>query len=416
MKNQKNKKLKILIVTQYFWPENFRINDLANELKRKKHEISILTGQPNYPSGKIFPNYGMNTIGKSVYKGISIFRVPIIPRFSANKFQLVFNYLSYAFSASIFGALFLRKHNFDVIFVYEPSPITVGIPAILIKKIKKIPIVFWVQDLWPESILAVSATKSNMIIKFTERLVRWIYNHCDTILVQSKGFVEEIKLKGVSEDKIKYLPNWAEDFYKPLQVKKKSNLLTSFKNKNFKILFAGNLGEAQSLNTIIGAADLLRNEKITWFIIGDGRKKKWLQNEIKIRKLSKIIHLIGKKPAKKMPEYFSHADALLVTLSSNPIFSVTIPGKIQSYLACGKPIIAALDGEGARVINKSKSGVSVGSENYKKLAKAVLKFSSMSNIEIKKKGNLAKRFYDLNFKRDKLITKIENILKKQKGI
>ena len=415
MNIKKNKRMKVLIVTQYFWPENFRINDLAIELKRRKHEVSILTAQPNYPSGKIFSNYGMKTIGKSVYKGISIFRVPIIPRFSANKFQLVVNYASYAFSASIFGALFFRRHNFDVIFVYEPSPITVGIPAILIKKLKKIPIVLWVQDLWPESIEAVSATKSSIIIKFTEKLVRWIYSHCDEILVQSKGFVEQIKLKGVSKNKIKYLPNWAEDLYKPLEIKPKSSASKSLKDNNFKILFAGNLGEAQSLNTIIAAADILRNEKITWIIIGDGRKKKWLQNEIQNRNLSNKIQLLGKKPVKKMPEYFSHADVMLVTLSSNPIFSLTIPGKIQSYLACGKPIIAALDGEGAKIINKSRSGISVGAENYKKLANAVLTFSKMSNKEIKRKGRLAKHFYDLNFNRDQLIIKIENILKRQKG-
>ena len=411
----KNKKMKVLIVTQYFWPENFRINDLAIELKRKGYKVSILTAQPNYPSGKIFSNYGIKKIGKSFYKGITIFRVPIIPRFSANKLQLVINYASYAFSASIFGALFLRRHKFDVIFVYEPSPITVGIPAIFIKKIKKIPIVFWVQDLWPESILAVSATKSNILIKFTDKLVRWIYSHCDEILVQSRGFIKEIKSKGVSANKIKYLPNWAEDFYKPLKANAKSSIAKSLKDENFKILFAGNLGEAQSLNTIISAADLIRNEKITWIIIGDGRRKKWLKNEIQKRNLSDKILLIGKKPVKKMPEYFSHADVLLVTLSSNPIFSLTVPGKIQSYLACGKPIIAALDGEGAKIINQSKSGISVGSENYKKLAQAALTFSKMSNKEIIRKGKLAQHFYDLNFNRDQLIIKIERILKRQKG-
>ena len=404
------KKLKILIVSQYFWPENFRINDLAEELKIKNHEITILTGQPNYPSGQFFSNYNIKSIGKFIHKGINIYRAPIIPRYSGTKFRLAINYLSFAISASLFGPYYLRNKKFDIIFVYEPSPITVGIPAVIIKKIKKIPLVFWVQDLWPESIVAVSASKSKLLFNILDLLVKWIYKNCDKILVQSKGFVDQIISKGVSKANINYLPNWAEDFYVPKKLNRKSQIATHFSKKYFNVVFAGNMGAAQSLMTIVNAAFLLRNERIRWIMIGDGRQKEWLTNEVKKRGLSQIIKFIGKKPAKKMPEYFSFADALLMTLSSSPIFSLTIPGKLQSYLACGKPIIAAIDGEGAKVIRQSGAGISVPSENYKKLAKETLRLSNISKKEIMKKGKRALIYYKLNFARDKLISQIEKII------
>lgn len=179
--------MRILIVTQYFWPESFRINDIALGLRDKGHKVTVLTGQPNYPAGSFFPGYGFFKKIREDYNGVDVVRVPLLPRGSGGGVRLVLNYLSFAFFASIL-APFRCRSGYDVIFVYEPSPITVGLPALLLKKLKHAPIMFWVQDLWPESLSATGAVRSAWVLKLVERLVRSIYRGCDVILVQSRAF------------------------------------------------------------------------------------------------------------------------------------------------------------------------------------------------------------------------------------
>ena len=402
--------MRILIITQYFFPENFRINDLAEELSNQNHDITVLTGLPNYPNGKFYKGFNFSSVGYQYFNKVKIFRIPLIPRFSSKSWQLFINYFSFAFFSSLISPFFLRD-KFDAIFVYEPSPFTVGIPAVILKKLKKIPIIFWVQDLWPESLEAVNVTKSKLIINLVGIMVKWIYKNCDIVLVQSLGFIKPAVVRGATKKKIKYLPNWTESFFVPKSPLKKFK--SKFPRNSFNILFAGNLGEAQSLGTILKTAQLLKDRKINWIIIGDGRKKVWMKKEIKKMKLNNRFFFLGSKPVEQMPNYFAVADVLLVTLKNDPIFSYTIPGKIQSYLACGKPIVAAINGEGARIINSSNSGQAVNAEDYENLAKVVIKFSKMSKSQLKIRGRLALKYYQDNFNRKKLIKKIETILKNQ---
>ncbi len=402
--------MRILIITQYFFPENFRINDLAEELSNQNHDITVLTGLPNYPNGKFYEGFNFSSVGYQCINKVKVFRIPLIPRFSSKSWQLFVNYFSFAFFSSLISPFFLRD-KFDAIFVYEPSPFTVGIPAVILKKLKKIPIIFWVQDLWPESIEAVNVTKSKPIINLVGIMVKWIYKNCDIVLVQSQGFIKPAIVRGATKKKIKYLPNWTESFFVPKSPLKKFK--SKFPRNNFNILFAGNLGEAQSLGTILKTAQLLKDRKINWIIIGDGRKKVWMKKEIKKMKLNNRFFFLGSKPVEQMPNYFAVADVLLVTLKNDPIFSYTIPGKIQSYLACGKPIVAAINGEGARIINSSNSGQAVNAEDYENLAKVVIKFSKMSKSQLKIRGRLAIKYYEDNFNRKKLIKKIETIIKNQ---
>ncbi len=401
--------MKILIISQYFWPENFRINDLAEELSGRDHEVTILTGIPNYPNGKFFRGYSFFSFGVQYFKKIKIIRIPLIPRFSGKGWQLVLNYTSFLI-VSLFAPIILSRNKFDVIFVYEPSPFTVGVSAVLMKKVKKIPILFWVQDLWPESLEAAGLIKTKYIIKPISTMVAWIYKNCDLVLVQSKGFVKYVNKSGAEKSKIIYLPNWAENFYRPNM--NNYQIRSELPVEGFNVMFAGNIGVSQSIDTIIKAADRLREYNINWIIIGNGRQKAYLIKEVNRRKLKERFCFIDQKPAEKMPYYFNYAHVLLVTLLSKPIFNSTIPGKIQSYLACGKPIVASLDGEGSNIINESNSGIAVSAENDIDLSSAILRLSKMKDSELSQLGANAIEYYKKNFNREKLISKIEKLMVK----
>jgi glycosyltransferase involved in cell wall biosynthesis len=402
--------LRILIVTQYFWPENFRITDLATALKDKGHDVVVLTGMPNYPSGKVYEGYSWWKKRREEIQGIPIVRVPLFVRRKSKSWQLALNYLSFVISACILAPWFLRKRHFDVVFSYAPSPVTVAIPAILMAQLKKAPFFFWVQDLWPEAISATGAIKSPRILSVISRVVKWIYRRCDWILVQSKSFVDPLIVVGAESEKVKYFPNWAESLYKPVQLDKNSPERKEVPDDGFVVMFAGNLAVAQSLDTIIGAAEKLKEENIHWVFLGDGRRRMWLQEQVAEKQLKKI-HLLGSRPVESMPAYFSLADAMLVTLKDDPVMATTIPGKIQSYLACGKPIIGALNGAGAEVIEESHSGYCVASSDVEGLANAVYKMSQLSMEQREDIGRLSRQYYEQNFDREMLINQLQEWMK-----
>ena len=395
----------ILIVTQYFWPENFRINDLALGLFEKGHKVTVLTGIPNYPEGRFFPGYGFFKNIQQDYSGIRVIRVPLLPRGHGGAFHLALNYISFAFCASLLGPFYCRE-KFDLIFVFEPSPITVGIPALVLKKLKSVPIIFWVQDLWPESLSATGAVQSEKILKMVERLVRFIYRRCERILVTSRAYSAPIERHGVDPCHILYFPQSVEDVYKPLTAE--SDAIEHGKMPTgFRIMFAGNIGAAQDFGTILDAAERLKDySEIHWVIIGDGRMRSWVEQQVKERGLSRNFHLLGRYPIQSMPHFFALADVMLVTLKREPIFALTLPGKIQSYLACGKPIIAALDGEGALLVRESGAGLSCPAQDADALAKAVLAIHGMPDEDRKKMGVRGRKYYELNFDRNMLINKL----------
>ncbi len=398
--------MKVLVVSQYFWPESFRINDLVKDLQSRGHEITIFTGLPNYPGGTIFSGYCKFCWQTEDYKGIEVKRVPLIPRGKGSSMRLALNYFSFALFSCLSAPFSLRK-NYDVIFVYEPSPITVGLPAVVLKKIKKIPVIFWVQDLWPESLSATGAVKSTFLIKMVNHLVHYIYHACDLILVQSKAFIPSIMNFGVDKNCIHYFPNSAEKLYRPINGDD-MEFIDDLPD-GFRVIFAGNIGSAQSIETVLEAAVILKSKSsIHWVIIGDGRKKKWLEDEIVKQQLVSTVHLFGQKPLEDMPKYFAVADVLLATLKQDPIFALTIPSKIQSYLACGKAVVAAIDGETASVIKDSGGGVSVPAENAEKLAAAVLDLYSMSKEERIEMGDRGRQYFEEHFESDKLVNQLEN--------
>lgn len=404
--------MKILIVSQYFWPENFRINDLVSGLRERGHEITVLTGFPNYPSGKIFEGYGYLRRRREDYRGITVCRVPLFPRGSGRGWRLALNYLTFAFFASVEGP-FCCRGKYDLIFVYEPSPVTVGIPALILKKLKRALLFFWVLDLWPESLSATGAVRKRFVLSAIDRLVRWIYARCDRVLIQSQRFAPYLEKQGVNRERIVYFPNWAEALFEQAPAPPDSGMRWEEGElpEGFRVIFAGNIGAAQDFPTILSAAELLqkRCHDVCWIIIGGGRAEGWVREQVELRGLSKIVFLIGERPLEEMPGYFARASLMLVTLRRDPIFSLTIPGKIQSYLACGRPVVAALDGEGARVIEESGAGLVAPAEDPAALAEAVEKLYRTSGPERDIMGRRGRDYYRKHFRREMLLDRLETL-------
>ena len=399
--------MRILILTQYFWPEPFRINEVANTLSDAGHEVIVLTGQPNYPDGKIYEGYSAWKIQSEFRGSLKIFRIPIIPRGHSNFVCLVLNYISFIFSATIFGSWALRQQSVDCILVYATSPPHQAIPAIWLGILKKAGVAVWIQDLWPESLTATGFIKNSFILSLVEITVEWIYRNCHLLLVQSPGFIEHIgKLSGKTP--IIYHPNPGEMTF----LTKDYGVPECILKPGFNVVFAGNLGYAQALPTILDAANQLRNEiDINIVIIGGGSRLPWLKDQIIRLNLENVL-LLGRFRSDAMPAILDQASVLLVTLIDDPVMNLTVPSKIQTYLAARKPIIASMNGEGARVILDAGAGISCPAEDANALANAIREMRNNSSDELKKMGNLAGAYYVFNYEPRMLAVKLAETLSK----
>lgn len=400
--------MQILIVTQYFWPENFRINDLVKELVQRGHNVTVLTGVPNYPTGTIFEAYRQNPKAFAHYNGAKVWRVPMRAR-GHGAVSLFLNYLSFVIGACLFGPWRLRDQQADVVFVFEPSPVTVGLPAVLFSRIKRAPVVFWALDLWPETLEATGAVSSPTLLGWIGHMVKFIYERCTLVLGQSHSFLAGIAKYCSDTQKIRYFPSWAEEVFNEPDIVPAPELAQ--REGVFSVLFAGNVGEAQDLPAVLDAAELLRhNTAIRWIIVGDGRKFDWLKGEVERRGLQASVLLMGRFPVERMPSFYMHADALLVPLKKDPVFSMTIPGKVQSYLMAGIPLVGMLDGEGAKVITETNAGLVCAAGDVGGLAAAVLKMAAMSAEERHQLGLNGRAYAQKEFGRDLLMDRLEALL------
>nr|WP_245557625.1 glycosyltransferase family 4 protein [Deinococcus peraridilitoris] len=365
----------------------------------------VLTGHPNYPEGTFAAGYGRG-VRRETFCGARVSRVPMLARGAGGARSLALNYLSFALAASLLGPLLCRG-RFDIIFVYEPSPMTVGFPAIVLRFLRRTPLVFWVQDLWPESLSATGFVTSPIILASVERMVRWIYRHCDLILVTSRAFIPSVQRVGRRYDGVAYYPQSAEVLYRPMRVEEAPDVGAELP-KGFRVMFAGNLGTAQDLPTVLAAAELVRDlPDIRWILIGDGSMRSWVETEIERRGLQEQVHLVGRRPVSDMPKYFAHADALLVTLKRDPIFALTVPAKLQSYLACARPIIAALEGEGASIVREARAGLTVSPQDPVSLAQSVRKMYAMGKNEREQYGVRGRIYFLEHFERERLLDELE---------
>ena len=403
------RRLRVLIVTQYYWPESFRITDLARALRERGHEIVVLTGLPNYPHGRLFEGYGVRGPWSETVDGIPVVRVPLSPRGSGQGWRLAANYASFAASATALGLPRLG-HRFDVVFVYEVSPITVALPAIALRHLRSVPVVLWEQDLWPDNVSATGAVRSKRLLRAISWLTRWIHARCDVILAQSRAFIEPLEAQGVRHDRLSYLPNWAETLYEPMELEPDAPERAALP-QGFLVVFAGNIGVSQDFGTILSAAERLRDHPdIHWVVLGDGRMKHWVDRQVARRGLGGVVHLLGQHPVETMPRYFALADALLISLRHDALYSMVVPSKLQSYMACAKPVIAALDGEAARIVRESQGGLVVSAEDPDALAEAVLRISTMTSDERQAMGCRNRRYFEEHFERDRLVSDLERML------
>ena len=404
--------MRILIVTQYFWPESFRINDLALGLRDSGCAVTVYTGKPNYPGGRFFEGYGFLKRPLDDYQGIPVIRVPLLPRGPGKGLGLALNFISFALYASLLAPWRVRG-AFDAILVYEPSPVTVALPALMLKLFRRTPVLLWVQDLWPETLSATGAVRAPWILKLIGGLVRFIYRHCDRILVQSRAFREPVVRRGANPARILYFPNSAEAIYQPVPA---GAAEVDGLPAGFRVMFAGNIGAAQDFETIISAAERLKSHvDIHWIVIGDGRMLPWVREEIAARGLQPVVHLLGRHPVEAMPRFFSAADVMLVTLKKDPIFAMTVPTKLQSYLACARPVVAALDGEGAQVVREAGAGIVVPPQDPAALAEAVLAVHRSSAEERAAMGRRGRVYFERNFERGMLLNHLRRWLAELAG-
>ena len=400
--------MRLLIVSQYFWPENFRINDLAIELSDRGHEVTVLTGLPNYPSGKVFKEFLDNSAVFSKLQNIEIVRVPLVPR-GSGAIRLLLNYLSFAINACVLGSWKLRGQKFDVVLTCQLSPVTVGLPGAFFAWIKHVPMAMWVLDLWPDTLKAIGVIKSPKLLAGVGKVVSFIYKRCDLILAQSQSFVPKIKKSAGKSIPVIYFPSWAEDVFKTHKAIPAPEVPD--KDGSFSVMFAGNVGEAQDFECILSAATLLnQHSHIRWLIVGDGRMSAWVESQIALRGLGDSVLLLGRYPVERMPDFFAKADAMLVTLADEEIFAMTIPGKLQSYLAAGMPVIAALNGEGADVIRLAKAGFTCPAGNAVELASVVQKMSELPKSEREAMGKNGLEFSQHAFDRKMIVNMAEKYL------
>ncbi|MEN8638948.1 glycosyltransferase family 4 protein [Pseudomonas sichuanensis] len=401
--------MKILVLSQYFWPESFIINDIVRTLDEQGHEVVVATGKPNYPDGDIFEGYQAGGTQRERYLDrVDVVRVPLWPRGAGGAKNLILNYLSFVLAGLFCLPWLLRKRQFDAILVFAPSPILQAIPAIPLKWIKGARLALWVQDLWPESLAATGFVKNAAALRMVGWLVRGIYRCCDTLLVQSRAFVEPVSRYAPLE-KIVYYPN-SMDSRSEVAATVLPEPLVDVLAKHFCVVFAGNLGTAQALDTLVEAAVQLRDDPdVRLVLVGSGSRLAWLQSQKEVLGLDNLV-LPGRFPMESMPAIFERSAVLLVSLSDQEIFAQTVPSKIQAYLAAGRPIVASLNGEGAKVVIEAGAGMVSAAEQAEPLVSNLLRMRAMDKDEREQMGRSGRKYFNVHFDMDAQVKRLVEIL------
>lgn len=399
----------ILVITQYFFPEQFRINDICTAWVKRGYKVTVITGIPNYPQGKYYTDYGLFSKRKERYNGVDIIRLPLIPR-GANAGMLVLNYLSFVVSG-FFWKVF-TKINADFVFIYEVSPMTQALPGVWYAKKMKIPCYLYVADLWPENVEIVAGITNKGIINSIGIMVDYIYKQSTRIFTSSESFVKAISDRGIAKDKLEFWPQYAENYYKPLK-REEADVPEIPQDGIFNIIFAGNLGFAQGLDILPDVAKILKgnNAKVRFNIVGDGRYLETLKKKVTENKVNDLFNFIEKQPATRIPEFMAVNDAALISLSKSKVFSITIPGKTQSCLACGIPVILSADGEVQEVITRADAGICSGAGNIEGLAENIQKLISYPKERHAQMAANAVEYYKMNFDKELLMDRLDEWFK-----
>ncbi len=398
--------MRILLITQYFFPENFKSNDIAFELAKRGYSVDVLAGIPNYPEGKYFKGYGVFRRRKEKIRGVNVYRTYQIPR-GKGGWRLGLNYLSYVVSACADILFCFAWKKYDRIIVHEPSPIFQAVPAILLKRLRRIPVYLWVLDIWPDAMRSGGGVKSAFLLNSVDRVVKWVYRNCDKLLISSKRFSESILPKGDFESKLIYFPNWSDDMQKGSDVK-----IPELPD-GFIIMMAGNLGHSQNLDAVMKLIEELKDStEIKWVFVGGGSEKGRLDNYIVEHRLSESVFAFGRYPAEAMPSFYARADALLLTLRSGfPHLAMVVPSRLQSYMSAGRPVLAMIGRGGADVINESDCGYAVPAGDYESLAAIIRKDVLTDKVAFEKKGSHGRRYYERYFEMNACIDHLCDIIR-----
>ncbi len=394
------KKKHILVVSQYFYPEQFRINDICQEWVKRGYQVTVVTGIPNYPEGRFYTGYGFFKRRTEKWNGVRIIRIPLIAR-GKTPVGMVVNYLSFVISSFLWVRF--TKIKADYVFTFEVSPMTQALLGVWYSKKHKIPNYLYVQDLWPENVEIVTGIHSQLILKPIGKMVDYIYKNCDQIFATSPSFVKEICKRGAEAEKVHYWPQYAEEFYKPLERKPTVEIPDE---ECFKIIFTGNIGYAQGLEVLPKVAKILKNEneKVKFYIVGDGRYKSELIKEIKQRKVDDMFKMIDRQPAERIPELLAACDAAFISFKDEPLFYKTIPAKLQSYMACGMPVIASAQGETERIINEADCGICAGIGDVEELSKGIRRMMRKVPTQM---GENGRKYFGKKFDKQILMDQME---------
>ncbi len=391
-------KKKILVICQYYKPEPFRIADICEEMVRRGHEVQVVTGYPNYPEGVLYEGYGKGKHIDEVINGVKVHRCYTVPRQTGTAKRMM-NYYSYA--ASSLKYVLSRKcvasdgTSFDVVFCNQLSPVMMAYAAIGYKKMHKTPVVMYCLDLWPESLIAGGIERKSVIYKYYHHISKRIYGQMDKILITSRMFSNYLRDEfGIKKEDIEYLPQYAEGIFEQIPPR--------VEDGTFNFMFAGNTGTVQSVETVIKTAEILKDEPVKFHIVGGGTDLERLQ---KMGEDMENVIFYGRRPVEEMPEFYARADAMLITLAADPILSLTLPGKVQSYMAVGKPIIGAIDGETKTVIEEAQCGFCGKAEDADELAENIRKFIKNPNRDLM--GKNARAYYEMHFEQKKFMDGLE---------
>ena len=399
----------ILLISPHFHPNDFKCNDVAFDLVKQGHKVTVLTDIPNYPKGEFLDGYGYFRKRRETINGVEVIRTGVIPRGDGSGKMLVLNYLSFLFTA-FFRALWMGLFNrYDTIIVHQLSPVTVGIPAVIIKKMQpKEKLLFWVLDLWPESLQVAGGINNKYVLGAFEWVAKLCYKTSDKILVSSKGFKKSICEKGDFADKIVYFPNWAEE-----SLTGNADYMLPELPDGFKVMFAGNIGEAQDFDHTMEAARILKDKgekDIHFVLVGDGRKRAWVEEYIAEHQLQDTVHWVGRHPLESMGKFFASADVLYFALKDSVIFNLTCPAKLQAYISAGKPVLAMINGDGAEIVEEARCGLVVPAGASDALADAIFKMAKMCSSELDEMGKNGKRYCEENFTLEKNMSVLEGLM------
>lgn len=381
---------RILLLTQWFDPEpTFKGLVFARELVRQGFEVEVLTGFPNYPGGKVYPGYRIKWLQREVIDGVQVTRVPLYPDHGQSAIKRVLNYASFA-ASSLFYGLFMAKRA-DVIYAYHP-PLTVGVTASLLRLLRRIPVVYDIQDMWPDTLRATGMINNPRALDLVTKVCEWVYRRVDHIVVLSPGFKRLLMERGVPASKLDVIYNWADE---ASLTAPKGHLPADFPGTDrFRILFAGNMGKAQALDAVLDAATLLqeRNSRVSFVMLGGGVEVNRLKQRAAELQLGNVVFL-PPVPMTEVGTMLNAADALLVHLRKDPLFEITIPSKTQAYMAVGKPLLMAVDGDAAALVQQSGGGLVAESENANSIAQAAESMAEMTSTQLEELGLKAKIYY-----------------------